>query len=163
MDTPPLPKLLESKAYERAVTAWGGPRITIISPANKAIAHIPLNFVIQGGDNTWAYVIGVARQLVVEDDGWIFDGLQAVNSVDPPFAGTFVYSSQGEKVTSRSACAYTGDVVSHTPHYLRSELRELLFWTFLYYALQTSRGRWQSKQSPLLRDNSECSSKFLRP
>ena len=103
MNTPPLPKLLESKAYERAVTAWDGPRITIISPANKAIAHIPLNFVIQGGDNTWAYVIGVARQLVVEDDGWIFDGPQAVNSVDPPFAGTFVYSSQGKNVSSRSA------------------------------------------------------------
>jgi hypothetical protein len=145
------------------VTAWDGPRITIISPANKAIAHIPLIFVIQGGDNTWAYVIGVARQLVVEDDGWIFDGLQAVNSVDPPFAGTFVYSFQGKKVSSRSAYAYMGDVVSHTPHYLRSELRELLFWAFLYYALQTSRGRWQSKQSPLLRDNSECSSKFHRP
>lgn len=139
MNTPPLPKLLESKAYERAVTAWDGPRITIISPANKAIAHIPLNFVIQGGDNTWAYVIGVARQLVVEDDGWIFDGLQAVNSVDPPFAGTFVYSSQGKKVPSRSAYAYMEDAVAHTAHNLRSELCELLFWTVLYYALQTSR------------------------
>ena len=139
MNTPPLPKLLESKAYERAVTAWDGPRITIISPANKAIAHIPLNFVIQGGDNTWAYVIGVARQLVVEDDGWIFDGLQAVNSVDPPFAGTFVYSLQGKKVPSRSAYAYMEDVVAHTAHDLRSELCELLFSTVLYYALQTSR------------------------
>ena len=109
------------------MTAWDGPRITIISPANKAIAHIPLNSVIQGGDNTWAYVIGVARQLVVENDGWIFDGLQAMSSVDPPFAGTFVYSSQGKKVYSCSAYAYMGDVVSHTRHYLRSELRELLF------------------------------------
>jgi hypothetical protein len=96
MTTPPLPKLLESKPYERAVTAWSGPKITIISPANKPIAHIPLNFIIRGGDNTWAYVIGVARQLVVEDDGWIFDGTQAVTPTDPPFAGTFVYSSQGK-------------------------------------------------------------------
>jgi hypothetical protein len=53
MTRPPLPKLLEPKPYERAVTAWTGPKITIISPANKPIAHIPLNFVTQGGDNTW--------------------------------------------------------------------------------------------------------------
>ena len=96
MTTPPIPKHLESKPYERTVTAWSGPKITIISPANKPIAHIPLNFVIQGGDDTWAYVIGVARQLVAEDDGWIFDGSQAVSPTDPPFAGTFVYISQGK-------------------------------------------------------------------
>jgi hypothetical protein len=65
MNTSPLPKLLESKAYRRAVTAWDGPWITIIPPANKGIALIPLKFVIQGGDNMWAYVMGIARQLVV--------------------------------------------------------------------------------------------------
>jgi hypothetical protein len=80
MTKPPLPKLLEPKPYERAVTAWTGLKITIISPANEVIARIPPNFVIQGGDNTWAYVIGVARQLVVEDDGWIFDGISGGRS-----------------------------------------------------------------------------------
>jgi hypothetical protein len=129
MNTSPLPKLLESKAYRRAVTAWDGPWITIIPPANKGIS----------------------------------DESQAVNSVDPPFARTFVCSSQGKKAPFCPAYAYVEDIVFDTPHDLRSKLCELLFWTFLYYALQTSRGRWQSKQSPLLRDNSECSSKFLRP
>jgi hypothetical protein len=137
MNAPPLPKLREPKPYERAVTAWEGPRITTISSANKPIAHIPLNFVIQGGDNTWAYVIGVVRQLVIEDDGWIYDGDQAVCLEDPPFAGIFVYSSQGKwKLTSsldRHGCIWY-------IYNIRSELCGLLFWTFLYYALQASRG-----------------------
>ena len=49
----------------------------------------------QEGVNTCARVTGVARQLVVGDDGWIFDGSQTVNPTDLPFAGTFVHSSQG--------------------------------------------------------------------
>lgn len=49
----------------------------------------------QEGVNTCAHVIGVARQSVVDDDGWIFDGSQTVTSTDLPFAGTFVHSSQG--------------------------------------------------------------------
>ena len=95
--TPPLPKLFayELYSYDRTVTAWSGSRITMISPANKPIAHIPLNFVIQRADNAWAHVTGAARQLVVGDDGWIFDGSQTVNPTDLPFAGTFVHSSQG--------------------------------------------------------------------
>lgn len=102
MNAPPLPKLIESRPYERAVTAWNGPRITIISPANKPIAHIPLNFFIRGGDSTRAYMIEVVRQLVVENDGWIFDGVQAVSPADSPCAGTFVYSSQGKPVSHPS-------------------------------------------------------------
>jgi hypothetical protein len=95
---PPLPRLLETKSYERSMTYWKCPRITIISADNKPIAHIPVNFVATGGDNTWGYVIQVAREMVVDNDGWIFDRGQPVNLADPPFAGTFVYSSRGESL-----------------------------------------------------------------
>jgi hypothetical protein len=40
-------------------------------------------------------MIKVVRHLVVENDGWIFDRIQAVSPADSPFAGTFVYSSEG--------------------------------------------------------------------
>ena len=93
---PPLPRLLETKSYERSMTSWKCPRITIVSADDKPIAHIPINFVVTGGDNTWGYVVGVAREMVIENDGWIFDRGQPVNLADQPFAGTFVYSSQGE-------------------------------------------------------------------
>jgi len=92
---PPLPRLLETKSYERSMTYWKCPRITIVSADDKPIAHIPINFVVTGGDNTWGYVVRVAREMVIDDDGWIFDRGQPVNLADPPFAGTFVYSSQG--------------------------------------------------------------------
>jgi hypothetical protein len=141
MSAPPLPRLLESKAYERAVTAWNGPRITIISPADKPIAHIPLDFVIRGGDNTWAYVVGVVRQLVVEDDGRIFDGAQAVSPADPPFAGTFVYSARGKRdLPSPSGLGLHGDVVPNVSHDPKSERCALLFWTSLYNTIQASGG-----------------------
>lgn len=97
---PPLPRLLETKSYERSMTYWKCPRITIVSADDKPIAHIPINFVVTGGDNTWGYVVGVAREMVKENDGWIFDRGQPVNLADQPFAGTFVYSSQGESTYS---------------------------------------------------------------
>jgi hypothetical protein len=56
-----LPRLVETKSYERFTTHWTGPQITIISASDEPIAHIPIHFVIQGGSNTWGYVIQVAR------------------------------------------------------------------------------------------------------
>lgn len=92
---PPLPTLLETTSYKRAVAWWGGPQITIVSVDNKAIANIPLNFVTAGGDNTWAYVIGIVKVLVLQKDGLIYNGDEAVNQASAPIAGRFVYSCQG--------------------------------------------------------------------
>ena len=86
------------------MTYWKCPRITIVSADDRPIAHIPINFVVTGGDNTWGYVVRVAREMVIENDGWIFDKGQPVNLADPPYAGTFIYSSQGMFLYFLSCC-----------------------------------------------------------
>jgi hypothetical protein len=87
-----IPTLVETKYYERAVLNWNGPRISIISATEQAIAHIPLDFVAQGGNNTWDYILEVVKLLVVENDGWIFAANnQPVDAEAMPIAGTFVY------------------------------------------------------------------------
>ena len=90
-----IPTLVETKYYERAVLNWNGPRISVISATEQAIAHIPLAFIAQGGNNTWSYVLEIVKVLVVENDGWIFANDQPVNADAVPIAGTFVYRTSG--------------------------------------------------------------------
>ena len=61
------------------------------SAMEQAIAHIPLAFVAQGGDNTWNYILEVVRLLVVEEGGWIFADGHLVNAEAMATAATFVY------------------------------------------------------------------------
>jgi hypothetical protein len=94
-DMTTIPTLVETKYHEHAVFNWNGPRISILSATEQAIAHIPLAFVAQGGNNTWNYVLEVTKLLVVENDGWIFANHQPVNAEAMPIAGTFVYRTSG--------------------------------------------------------------------
>jgi hypothetical protein len=54
------------------------------------------------------YVVRVAREMVTDNDGRIFDRGQPVNLADPPFAGTFVYSSQGVSLYFSAYSIYQG-------------------------------------------------------
>lgn len=134
---PPLPRLLETKSYERSMTYWKCPRITIVSADDKPIAHIPINFVVTGGDNTWGYVVRVAREMVIENDGWIFDRGQPVNLADQPFAGTFVYSSQGDSTYFR--CDPSAGVYAYPAGIFRLQHSTIRSGSILHHALQASR------------------------
>jgi hypothetical protein len=89
-----------STTYTTASGVWRrGGVIKILSILETIIASFPLDFVREGGDNTWRYIL-LAINLLVEDDpdhpGHIEnqDGT-AVDLDDAPSSGIFRYVEQG--------------------------------------------------------------------
>lgn len=95
-----------TQTYPLAVHSWRstrGPLLIRHANTSSLIATFPVEFVEQGGDNSWRYVIGVVEQLIdgppstrrgtlKDASGW---AVQAENPVD---SGVFWYDIAGESI-----------------------------------------------------------------
>nr|ODN73617.1 hypothetical protein L203_06670 [Cryptococcus depauperatus CBS 7841] len=90
------------KDYPLATSLWtNSSSVVIRSDYDTRIAVFPLDFIRQGGDNTWSYVLYVVRQLVVlEPDqlGQLQDeNGAALDLNEAPKAGTFRFHIEGSQ------------------------------------------------------------------
>nr|ODN89885.1 hypothetical protein L204_06162 [Cryptococcus depauperatus CBS 7855] len=90
------------KDYPLAISFWkDSSLVEINSDHGTFIAAFPLDFIRQGGDNTWSYVLFVVRQLVVLEPDQLGQ-LQDENGVEldlneAPKAGTFCFHVEGSQ------------------------------------------------------------------
>ena len=83
-------------SYTKATSAWPrGDILQIVSAADTVIASFPIQFVRQGGDNTWRYIAFVVSLLVIVDPAHpcvIVDAaFHPVALDEQPDAGVFRY------------------------------------------------------------------------
>nr|ODN94504.1 hypothetical protein L204_04637 [Cryptococcus depauperatus CBS 7855] len=110
------------KDYPPAISFWkDSSSVVIDSDHDTRIAIFPLDFIRQGGDNTWSYVLYVVRQLVVlEPDqlGQLKDENGAeLDLNEAPEAGTFRFHIEGSQsdVTFSSGPEYFSQFKAPSP------------------------------------------------
>jgi hypothetical protein len=88
--------------YTTAAGVWRrGGVVEVMSIKDTLIASFPLDFIIDGGDNTWRYVCQAVALLIEVEPG--HEGLlvdnddTAVNVDDPPTAGIYRYIEHGQE------------------------------------------------------------------
>lgn len=79
--------------YEYAADSWASSRRIIIRTTNETpVAIFPIEFIANGGDNTWAFVLQAVRNVVCcgEDDISLVDSAGIhVHAGSTPVAGEF--------------------------------------------------------------------------
>jgi hypothetical protein len=86
--------------YELAVDSWAtSDRVLIRSPANDDIGSFPLPFLRKGGDNTWAYIMGVIGELVDRPSNEVWriedENGKEMAGAEAPDAGVYTLTRQG--------------------------------------------------------------------
>lgn len=91
------------RKYPLAKTSWRvrpSALVTIVTDDSRRIATFPLQFITDGGINTWRYVIEVVEMLV-DHDPQLPSLISDANGVamlphNAPTAGEFVYTQPGQ-------------------------------------------------------------------
>jgi hypothetical protein len=86
--------------YELAVDSWAASdRVLIRSPSLDHVGSFPLPFLRKGGDNTWAYIMGVIGELVdrSSDEVWRIEDENGreMAGAEAPDAGVYTLTRQG--------------------------------------------------------------------
>jgi hypothetical protein len=104
--------MASERSYPLSAQAWNAYRdlITITLADGSTVAHLPVAFVRDGGDDTWGYVMRTVQLLVECDERYSCeikgsDGLNVVLD-EQPNMGSYVFSQPGK--TTSFGCSCTG-------------------------------------------------------
>lgn len=92
------------RLYPLSTVSWGARRaseiIHISTPDDRVIGRFPVQFVFEGGDNTWGFIIHVIQILIDYDAQFPSVILDAngspVDNQSAPTQGRFVYEQPGQ-------------------------------------------------------------------